>query len=389
MNSSESYSAGRRMFDADSHIMETLDWLTSQATDAQTGLIQPLATEKGGAGIYETITAAQARCEDAQATAKLLQEPLISGPKGWQAYGAFDPAERRHALDLLGFEKQLVFPTFSIGQFAFSSKLDKLYGGTDMLNRGMAEFCAGDSRMLPVGYVPLRDVGLAQEAVRNALNYGIRAFWVSSDPSDGRSPSHLEHDVIWDLLQANSAPVILHIGGGRGLDPAYHNAGHPKVKDWLGGGENLRGKDFHAISHSPQNFLTALIYDQVFQRFPRLMCGVIEIGATWVPGFMRTLDQGHMAFRKSEPLLQGLELTPSEFMQRQVRVSLFPYEDAGWLIDQAGPEIFMFASDYPHPEGGRDPIGRFDSTLDAAATAAAARDGFYYGNFASLLSLPV
>jgi uncharacterized protein len=37
----------------------------------------------------------------------------------------------------------------------------------------------------------------------------------------------------------------------------------------------------------------------------------------------------------------------------------------------------MFASDYPHPEGGRDPIGRFDASLDAAAVAAAARERFY------------
>ena len=389
MPAPQSYAGARRMYDADSHIMETLNWLSDQALEEQAGLIKPLATEKGGAGIYQTIAAAAARCSDAQATAKLLEQPLISGPKGWQAYGAFDPLERRHALDLLGFEKQLVFPTFSIGQFAFSSNLDKLYGGTDMLNRGMAEFCKVDERLLPVGYVPLRDVQLAEQAVRDGLAHGIRAFWVSSDPSDGRSPSHLDHDVIWDLLQAHDAPVILHIGGGRGLDPAYHNAGHARVKDWLGGGENLRGKDFPAISHSPQNFLAALIYDQVFQRFPRLMCGVIEIGATWLPGFMRPLDLGQLAFRNSEPLVQGLELTPSEFIQRQVRVSLCPYEDAGWLIDQAGPDIFMFASDYPHPEGGRDPVGRFDAALDAWQTPQAARDNFYFRNFAGLTRLPL
>jgi hypothetical protein len=117
------------------------------------------------------------------------------------------------------------------------------------------------------------------------------------------------------------------------------------------------------------------------------MVGVIEIGATWVPGFLRTLDQGHLAFRKSEPLLQGLELTPTEFFQRQVRVSLFPYEDIGWLIEQAGADVFMFASDFPHPEGGRDPIGRFDASLDASSVGAAQREKFYHQNFASLMSM--
>ncbi len=386
---SNSYAKGRRMFDADSHIMETVDWLSSYAKPEQAGLIKPLATESGGADILGTIEQALARHADAGATAELLEQPLISGPKGWHAYGAFDPTERSHALDLLGFEKQLVFPTFSIGQFAKSKRLEKLYGGTDMLNRRMADFCREDDRLLAVGYVPLTDPGLALAAVRDGIKAGIDAFWVSSDPIDGRSPSHLDHDPIWDLLQREKVPMVLHIGGGRGLDPAYHNAGHPRVTDWLGGGENLRGKDFPAISHSPQDFLTAMIYDQVFQRFPKLMCGVIEIGATWLPGFLRTLDQGQRAFRKAEPLLQSLELAPSEFMQRQVRVSLFPYEDPGWLIEQVGPDICMFASDFPHPEGGRDPIGRFDSALDAAATAAGARDCFYHRNFASLMSIRV
>ena len=381
------YTQGRRMFDADSHIMETVDWLSSYATPEQEGLIGPLATEKGGANIIKAIEKAESRVGDESATKALLEQAPISGPKGWYAYGAFDAKERSHALDILGFEKQLVFPTFALGQFAHSKKLDKLYAGTDMLNRRMADFCRDDDRMHAVGYVPLRDPKLAEQAVRDGIKAGIQAFWVSSEPTAGRSPSHVDHDPIWELLQSNGIPMLLHIGGGRGLNEDYHNAGHPKPKDWLGGGENLRGKDFHAISHSPQNFLTSMIYDQVFQRFPNLMCGVIELGATWVPGFLHTLDQGQKSFYKSEPLLESLELAPSEFFKRQVRVSLFPFEDAGWLIDQAGPDVFMFASDYPHPEGGRDPIGRFDSTLEAAGTSTADQDAFYFRNYASLLGM--
>lgn len=69
-------------------------------------------------------------------------------------------------------------------------------------------------------------------------------------------------------------------------------------------------------------------------------------------------------------------------------MSLFPYEDVGWLIEQAGAEIFMFPSDYPHPEGGRDPIDRLDESLEAGSVAAAARERFYHGDFATLFHLP-
>jgi hypothetical protein len=122
-------------------------------------------------------------------------------------------------------------------------------------------------------------------------------------------------------------------------------------------------------------------------RHPGLRCGVIELGATWVPGYLRLLDQAHRSFHKTEPLLAELDLKPSEYLRRQVRFSLFPFDDAGWLIEQSGDELFMFASDFPHPEGSKDPIGRFETFLDAAKIGDPARDKFYQGNFASLMGL--
>ena len=58
------YANGRRMFDADSHLMETVNWLSSYARPEQAGLIGPLATEAGGARVLETIAAAEARHAD-------------------------------------------------------------------------------------------------------------------------------------------------------------------------------------------------------------------------------------------------------------------------------------------------------------------------------------
>ncbi|MGK0222110.1 MAG: hypothetical protein ACI9ON_001348 [Limisphaerales bacterium] len=72
-----------------------------------------------------------------------------------------------------------------------------------------------------------------------------------------------------------------------------------------------------------------------------------------------------------------------------VRVSLFPFEDAGWLIDQVRPEMFMFASDYPPPEGGRDPAGRFDGTLDSASTSQQYRDASYFRYYASSMQIQI
>ncbi|HEY2736117.1 MAG TPA: amidohydrolase family protein, partial [Polyangiales bacterium] len=367
------YAQGRVFYDADSHIMETLDWLHSHATPAEAPLLGVLNPGNGGVGVAKAIAKAETRRRDPEATQKLLEEPLISGPKGWSAFGASTPDERSRALDLLGFRRQLVFPTFALGQFVRSSDEAVVYAGAHALNRGMASFCAADPRMLAVGFLPLQDVKQALATLEAGVQAGVKAFWVSADAVGGKSPSHVDHEAIWARLAELRIPLILHIGAGKLLPSEYHVNGRFAPTDWLGGGENLRAKDWPAAAHAAQHFLTALVLDGVFVRHPELRCGVIELGGSWMPGFMRILDQAASNFRKSEPLLQELSRKPSEYLKRQVRVSLFPFEDAGWLIEQCGEELFMFASDYPHPEGGRDPLGRFEASLDTAGVPESTR----------------
>ena len=47
--------------------------------------------------------------------------------------------------------------------------------------------------------------------------------------------------------------------------------------------------------------------------------------------------------------------------------------------------ICVFSSDYPHVEGGRNPIKRFDASLTQAEIPAAARQRFYAENFVDLM----
>ena len=113
------------------------------------------------------------------------------------------------------------------------------------------------------------------------------------------------------------------------------------------------------------------------------MLASYELGAVWVPGFMRQLDAAFEAFARHEERLRALALRPSEYVSRQVRVTPYPTEPTGWIIEHAGPEICMFSSDYPHVEGGRNPLKRFQGAT--AATPAAALERFYRTNFEDLM----
>ena len=195
--------------------------------------------------------------------------------------------------------------------------------------------------------------------------------------------THPDLDGFWDTLSEANVPFVLHVGGGgRLLDPAFHNNAMP-VTDHLGGGENVRSKDFLAIPQSPALFLGVLIYDGLFDRFPKLRGGCIEQGAGWVVSWLRQLDYGQRAFKRTEEPLRTLELTPSEYVQRHLKFTPFAGEPVGWMIEQAGQDLFMFSSDYPHPEGGKDPLAKFEETLDGVDDDALAR--FYRSNMAELL----
>lgn len=377
------------IYDADSHLMEGLSWLRDHADGGIRDRLPDLAKLLGsaGAGADKAIAAGERRIGDAEATAK-LEEDVIASAKGWLALGAMDTGERSRALDLLGFQSQLVFSTFSVGLFAFSEDLDVVYGGATAHNRMVGSFCSEDDRLVGVGFLPLNDPDRSVLAVEEALELGCGALWVANAASSGRSPAHVDNDPIWAAIQDAGIPIVLHIGGGRtGVSKAWHKNGRPRPVDLHGGGENLRAKDLPAVHHTAEIFLTCMVLDGVFERFPALRCGVIEMGASWVPSLMARLDYAHRSFRKTEPMLAELTLKPSEYLRRQVRFTPYPGEDVASMISMTGPELYLFSSDYPHPEGTRDPIGNFERSFDELGTDEVAKQRFYEDNYRQLLGI--
>jgi predicted TIM-barrel fold metal-dependent hydrolase len=126
-----------------------------------------------------------------------------------------------------------------------------------------------------------------------------------------------------------------------------------------------------------------MIFDGVLERFPALRIGVIEQGAIWVPSWIRQMESAFDAFARHEERLQRLSLRPAEYVRRQIRFTPYPTEDVGWIVANAGAEVVLFSSDYPHVEGGRRPIERFEATLGDVSDDV--RRAFYHDNFVDLM----
>lgn len=379
------YAEGRIYHDADAHLMETPEFLIDFADPEIRPRLKPLhvATVKPGEDTFID----QYRRQHGEPEYRARDEAEIMLRKNWQATGSFIKEDRPRALDLLGFASQLMFNTFLNGvlcELEQGDDVDFLYGFARAHNRAMVDFCSIDRRLLATGYVPLRDFDRAREMAAENIAMGCSALLVPSACPRGHSPSHVALDPVWAQAQEAGIPIVLHVGGGgRLLSPDYFKNGLPEVPDFHGGAENFRSIDYMAIPYPPMQTLATLILDGVFERFPELRCGVIEQGASWLPGWMRQLDSAHDAFRKNEERLQNLSLRPSEFVRRQIRVTPYPAEDVGWIVSQAGEEVCLFSSDYPHVEGGRNPLRRFDASL--ASVSESARRRFYCDNMIDLM----
>ena len=379
------YATNRPYCDADSHIMETRDWVANFTDPELRAKLPEMSLLKSGTKSFEVINQAVEKQKQRMALGTAAID-VVKGLKGWNAPGAFDAAERRAALDDLGFERQLVFSTFSASQYLHHDDPDMRYGGIRAHNRAMAAFCAGDSRLIAAGQLSLADPARCVAEMVEGVRLGCGAFWIPGMPVGEKSPGHPDFDIVWRAFCDLNVPFLLHVGPNSPTKiGAYENNGQPRPKDITGaeGGENLRVRDFMLLSVGPQQFLTALVFDGVFERFAELRGGVIELGAGWVPDYLRTLDLSQKIFKRTDPSVEALSLKASEYIRRAVKFTPFPGEDVGRLIREAGAELFMFSSDYPHPEGTDDPIGRFERTFKGITEEQKSK--FYSENFRAMI----
>ncbi len=372
------------IFDADSHLMELPDFLARNASQRERGRLPSLADIRL-ADIGDKMRAfegAGAHAPETVAELMALGERITRGPKWHDALGAFNGKERGLALNLLGFQRQVVFSSFCATK-VFNAPDDVRYAAAAAHNRSMAEFCAGDHRLIGVALAPLDDPKQALATIDEALQLRLGAVWMPSHAPGGRSPGHPAHEAIWRRLEEARTPFLLHVGSSSlSIPDEWMNDGQSERESARGRAEVIGSKDLTAIFHSAQRFISVLVLDGVLERFPRLKGGVIELGAGWVPDTIRRLDHAVDIWARSEPHLAKFQRKPSEQIREQLRFTPYAFEDVGAFIRESMPELYLFSSDYPHAEGGRDPIGRFSRSLEASS--AAERERFYAGNFNDL-----
>ena len=395
MNQPTAHCVNRTVHDADSHITESGGSMETFASEyVRKNLEKPFIDLEAIPQLQPAFEQARNRLAGKDPALTEYLKADLFGSMGKRnlmaAYGAVDGEERRDSLDIAGISKQLVFPGLVFAsRFSHSKDLKVVYGGSEALNRAMIDFCSADEqRLLSVGYLSLRDPEMALESAKQAIKMGIKSFWMRSDAVEGRAPSHIVYDPIWALLEEAGVPIVLHIGSGTPMPKEYRNTGvERELSAQSMNVETTSPKDLPILHHSIERWLTCMIYDGVLERFPKLKIGLIELGANWLPACLENLDLGVSQLGKFDAGLKKLSMTPSDYMRRQVRATPLHVEDTGRVLRGVGKEMLMFNTDYPHPEGGNDPFGDFERSLDLVKATPEELDHFYSKNFEDLMSL--
>ena len=391
------YAGERLILDADSHVMELADFLDDFIDPGQRDRLRRAGMEALGPVLAAAVEKAEARRATPAEAAEA--EERLHGRQGLDGHGRLRPRRAQPGARPARLSKPSSSsppspppcspcPATSTGTRTRPSWPPISTASTPAARPRTGPWPTSARRTSgcwPSPIVSLVDPARAAAAAEEAIAGGCAAVMVPSTAAGDRAPTHPDLDAFWDVLDRTDIPFVLHVGGGgRLLDPAFHNNDMP-VTDHLGGGENIRSKDYLAIYHSPELFLGRPDPRRPVRPLSHA-CGAAASSrgpAGSCPGCTTSTTRS-AAFRRTEEPLRRLAVQALGLRAAAPQVHSVP-GGAGRLDDRAGRARAVHVLDrLPAPRrgpGSRWPSSRRPST----ETDEADRERFYSANMAELM----
>jgi predicted TIM-barrel fold metal-dependent hydrolase len=274
-----------------------------------------------------------------------------------ERFPEYEDAQARLALlDRQGLDKVLLFPSLAITtQPIFWHDVELLAASMRAFNRWLLEDWgfARAGRMFAAPCLWLHDVAAAVRELEWALARGARIVHIDPGPHGGKSPADRSLDPFWARVEEARLLVALHSsdsGYVRTLSPLWGEDPSPPVFE-----QSLWQWTCCWQPRAVVDTLVSMLHHNLFGRFPGLQILSIENGADWLPSLCYNVDRAAV-WSYAGPWPGGrLRERPSEYLKRHVFVSPWPDEDIGAIVRCMGAERVLFGSDFPHPEGCREP----------------------------------
>ncbi len=333
--------AGYRIISQDDHIYEPPDLWTSRIESRYRDRAPQVIREEDGDWWYCDGIKGQGGGGGAQAGLRFEQPEKQSLADFYDNVrpGGYIPEEHIKDMDIDGLDVSMLYP--SVGLLLYSvPDGDLLNAVFRTYNDWLAEFCQPFPRRLKgIAMLNIDDVETGVKELERCAKMGLIGAMISVYPPEDRSYQSLEYEPLWAAAQDLQMPLSLHTGTHR---PTTGEAAHNPV---------LSSSYVANLDHWVRMSLGHLIFSGVFERYPKLQIGSIELEISWAPHFLDRLDYTYTQ-RPSEAVSYRYkeDMLPSDYFHRNVFLGF--QEDALGIRDRhiIGVDQIQWGSDYPHFE---------------------------------------
>jgi predicted TIM-barrel fold metal-dependent hydrolase len=268
-----------------------------------------------------------------------------------------EPAPRIELMDELGIDRALMFPTLaSLIEERMKDDPELIHSVMHALNQWMYETWtfAYEDRIFATPVINMGVIDRALEELEWVLERGARCVLIRPAPVPGlrgtRSPGLPEFDPVWSRIVEAGILVGMHAS----------DSGYAEIANWWEESSEFlpfRPSAFRMMAQGKRpiyDTMAALICHGALSRFPDLRIAAVENGANWVAPLLHDLADTY------EKVPTQFAEEPTTAFRRNVYVNPFWEDDMTDLAELVGADHILFGSDYPHPEGLRDPISYVD-----------------------------
>ncbi|MCE2463799.1 MAG: amidohydrolase family protein [Dehalococcoidia bacterium] len=339
--------AGYRIISADSHVVEPDDlWLNRIEPEFKDRVPRVVRTETGGdfwfIGDDRFLSLAFAGAQ----TGKRFEDPTnmsFDEPFENVRPGGYDPDEHVKDMDIDGVDIGIVYPSLGLVLYRIpdSELLSALFR---TYNDWVGDFCsANPKRIKGIAMLNVDNVQVGVKELERCAKKGFVGAMITSYPIESKRYYLPEYEPLWAAASDLEMPLSLHAAtnrGGSGIAapvPGEHDGG--------------RAASQCNFDHFGRVNVTDLIFNGVFERYPKLQIGCVEQQVSWAPHLVDRMDYN---YKQRSGGMTGKrfknDMLPSDFFRQNVFIGF--QEDAlgVQLRDYIGVETLQWGSDYPHEE---------------------------------------
>ena len=256
--------------------------------------------------------------------------------------GGYIPEEHVKDMDMDGIDLSIVYPTLGLALYAMVQDSELLSSIFRTYNDWLGEFCSAiPNRLKGIAMINLDDVQEGVKELERCAKMGFVGAMIPVYPPEERPYSRPEYEPLWAAAQDLRMPLSLHI-----------NTNRPGPGQQMADIDTQTANFLSNIDHWVRMSIGNMIFSGVFERYPKLQVGSVEMELSWVPHFLDRIDFNYT--QRERELSAGYrfkgDALPSDFFHSNVFVGF--QEDALGIRDRhiIGVDNLLWGADYPHPE---------------------------------------